>query len=86
MRFKDLVGHNVVYETGDNGYSTLLELGVLQLSPSQELIKIKYPSGHEAWEKLNVEYIRYGGVQDSRIVEDLGKVKITRKPNAKRKR
>jgi hypothetical protein len=86
MRFKDLVGHKVIYETGDNGYSILIELEVVELSPSGERIKIKYPSGHEAWEKLNVEYIGYGGVQDSRIVEDLGKVKITRKPNATRKR
>jgi hypothetical protein len=75
MKFTELVGHSIIYDTGYYGYKKYMEIKVLKLSPSGKRVLIKYPSDYKEWEDINVDWIQYGGVQDSRIVEDLGEYK-----------
>jgi len=72
MKFKELVGHKIIYDEGKHGFKTYTELYILELSPSSKRAKIRYPSGSEIWQELGVVRSFYGGVEDSKIVEDLG--------------
>ena len=69
-KFKDLVGHKLIYNKYRVGVNRYIEVIVVEMSPSGKRVKLKYPSDADIWEEMDSD--GYYGVNDNDIVEDLG--------------
>lgn len=74
-KFKDLLGHRIIYDSSKSSYLSYTELKILELSPSGKRVKVSYASGSEIWEDIKTDNNYYGGLMEKRIIEDLGKYK-----------
>jgi hypothetical protein len=77
MKFKDLIGHNIIYNDDYFDSHKLAEVKVIAVSPSGKRVKIEYANGFQGWHNIDNEYRH--SMAEERILEDLGKDKNRRK-------
>ena len=71
MNIKDYIGHRIIINRGACGHISLVEVDVVEISPSGKRVKFKHSGGNECWEEIyDTDY--FGSFSNKQIIEDLG--------------